>query len=259
MAFDLESASSQDLTNLNGVGVIDADTLSIAITFMVESRSGTDILYYSAQDLTSEANRGLTLNVVAPAAGDWDLFIVYNFSTSLGQWKHDTTLSFNTFYRIVVTYDRSSTTNDPILYIDGTKNTVGSGLLEDATPSGTATTGLDSIRVGSYESGFLYADCRVAELAHWTRILSDGEALAISKGYSPAFFRPVTYWDFIRGLTDQIGGVVLTNNNSATVTPHPAVIYPTTPRPLVAPPVVAGVGIRNPFGGPMSLRNPLGA
>ena len=259
MAFDLESGSSQYLSNADGLAVIDAATISIALTYMVESRSGTDTLYYSGSDATTEANRTVVLLLRDPGGGnDFLTEFFHQWTGDNGGWQ-TAALSFDTWYHSLFTYDRGLTTNNPILYQNGATLTVGSGLTETSTPSSAAVTGTDSLSLAAFQASALFGDIRVAEMAHWTRILTAGEGLAISNGYSPKFFRPVTYWNLVRDLTDEIGGVVLTNNNSATVTAHPRVINPAKQSIFVPAAAVAGAGIRNPFGGPMVLRNPLGA
>ncbi len=227
MAFDLESGSSQYLSNADGLGVIDSATVSIALTYMVESLSGIDTIYYSGTDATTEANRTVFWLLRDPGGGnDFLVAFSHQWTGDNGEWQ-TAALSFDTWYHTVFTYDRSLTTNNPIVYQNGVTLTVGSGLTEVETPTTAAVTGTDSLSLAAYQASALFGDIRVAEMAHWTRILTAGEGLAISNGYSPKFFQPVTYWNLIRGLTDEIGGVVLTNNNSATVTTHPKVINPT--------------------------------
>ncbi|MHC4156685.1 MAG: LamG-like jellyroll fold domain-containing protein [Planctomycetota bacterium] len=74
----------------------------------------------------------------------------------------------------------------------------------------------------NYLSGLL------AEMAVWNVPLSDAEAAALAKGFSPLLIRPgnlVAYWPLIRGLNDRVGGYNLTASGTI-VSPHPRVIYP---------------------------------
>jgi len=60
------------------------------------------------------------------------------FSTTNGQWKTSSALSTAQWHHVVVTYDSSSTSNNPKIYVDGISQTV-SYYSGSTIPSGTAT------------------------------------------------------------------------------------------------------------------------
>lgn len=74
--------------------------------------------------------------------------LYYTWSGGEATWRHDETAEFPaaaTWFHLALTYDASSTANDPILYLDGVATTA---LGESASPSGARSTGVDSIVIG---------------------------------------------------------------------------------------------------------------
>jgi hypothetical protein len=61
------------------------------------------------------------------------LYLQVDFSTTDGSWTSDTLINTTGVYHIAVTYDGSSSSNDPIFYINGVQSTV----TEVTTPVGT--------------------------------------------------------------------------------------------------------------------------
>lgn len=109
-------------------------------------------------------------------------------SSTGGTWNRPLP-SLNTWYNSVITYDGSSTSNDPIWYEDGSVLT----LSENTTPSGSRGGDNTGLAIGSgHDGSYERWDGKIAYFAIWNRILSAAEALAISKGFAP--------WRFPRGL-----------------------------------------------------------
>lgn len=85
-------------------------------------------------------------------------------------------------------------------------------------------------RISGALSGYL--DGALAEVGLWNAALTNDEVASLAAGYSPLFVRPqslVAYWPLNARATneeDWVGGYALTNNNGATSTFHPRVIYP---------------------------------
>ena len=88
------------------------------------------------------------IDVEPPASAGLRLMFYQTFSTATGVWA-STDVSASTRHHVLVTYDRGATTNDPVIYVDGTSLT----LNEDSTPSGTTTTGDDTFKMGEYTGG----------------------------------------------------------------------------------------------------------
>lgn len=74
----------------------------------------------------------------------------------------------------------------------------------------------------------LFMNGSIAEVGIWNAALTAAEIASLAKGMTCDKVRPqnlVFYAPLIRDLLDQKGGLVITNNNGATVAPHPR-IYP---------------------------------
>jgi len=80
-------------------------------------------------------------------------FIVGGWSTQYGDWyTTDSVIEDNTWHHVVITYDAGSTSNDPIIYIDGTS--VGVTERTDCTPAGTwGGIDTDDCFIGARSSG----------------------------------------------------------------------------------------------------------
>lgn len=106
-------------------------------------------------------------------------------SVSAGQWV----TSFSTGRRavIAVTYDASSTANDPVIYIDGSPVTI----TETLTPNGTITTNTDNYVLGNRKNdNARNLDGWIGSFFVWDRILTPAEIARISA--NPwQIFRPI--------------------------------------------------------------------
>jgi hypothetical protein len=89
------------------------------------------------------------INLIAPvAAGAFAIRVFYNWTTTDGTWRTGD-FALGQLLRIVVTYNRAATTNDPRMWVNGTEQT----LVELTTPVGTAQTGTDGMRAGENAAG----------------------------------------------------------------------------------------------------------
>ena len=85
---------------------------------------------------TGEGAFGYNLSTRDEAGGYVALYFTYYF-TGVGQWKTTVSLPINTYSLATVTYDADATTNNPTIYINNTAYTIGDGLTESITPTGT--------------------------------------------------------------------------------------------------------------------------
>lgn len=134
------------------------------------------------------------------------------FTFALSMWAH-----------MLITYDDSSTANDPALWIDGVLQT----LSTNGVPSGTANALNTSLYIGNIAGGTRAVNMRIAEVGRWNRILSNGEIAALAKGYSPLFFRSglVAYLPLVRDTNDWKNGTTTVSGTAVQV--HPVGIrYP---------------------------------
>ncbi len=130
------------------------------------------------------------------------LAFFYNFSGNDGFWTTTSTeIDLNTPTHGVITYDNSLTTNDPILYINGSVV----ALTEDNTPTGTRTSdvGVDLI-IGNLQVDTNTFDGIIGEMRFYTRIMGQTEVTA---NYNGGAFRDwpsnlnnlVGWWKFNEG------------------------------------------------------------
>lgn len=130
-----------------------------------------------------------------------------------GAWIHN-----------VVTYDGSSTANDPIIYNNG----VSQSITERSSPSGSLVNTSTNFYIGSEANTGQYWDGRIAEFAIWNRILSQDEVTALAKGASPLLFARglIFYTPLVRGANEMIGGLIGNLANSPSVIEHPTIFRP---------------------------------
>jgi len=137
------------------------------------------------------------------------------FTLLLGVWHH-----------IAFAIDWTTNPDSVSMWIDGAAQTMSFVGSDNATPTATGTPLFD--RIGSYADSANSAwDGSIAELASWPGyLLTDGEALALSKGFAPFVVHPAgleIYPQLIREVIDY-KGTALTNQGS-TAGDHPPVIY----------------------------------
>lgn len=98
--------------------------------------------------------------------------LIAHFSTTNGIWlTTSATLTPGAWNHVVITYDGSATTNDPIFYLNGASVAI----TELATPVGTYRTGTTTdLYIGSLTSG-ANIDGKIASLLVYNRILSPAE------------------------------------------------------------------------------------
>lgn len=126
-----------------------------------------------------------------------------NFNTTDGRWLSSSGLS-NGVNFLAVTYNYTSTSNDPILYVQG----VPVSITEGSTPAGSYLTGTNSaLRVGAvFGTSFPSCDGKLLSLCIYNRILSSAE---IADAYASRLVIP-TYRGlvFAPNLMGAAGGVV---------------------------------------------------
>lgn len=77
--------------------------------------------------------------------------VLQQFDTTNGVWRGGTALNSTTaFYHIATVYDKSATTNDPLIYVNGASETI----TEQLTPVGTASDdSARTLQLGEEQSG----------------------------------------------------------------------------------------------------------
>ncbi len=91
------------------------------------------------------------------------------FSTTSGAWRTNSAPPIGSYEQVVITYDATSTGNDPVIYING----AAVATTEIQTPSGSADTSLSGITIGS--DGTKSFDGVLLDVRVYNRILSAQE------------------------------------------------------------------------------------
>lgn len=113
------------------------------------------------------------------------------FDTTSGNWFW-TAPATGAWHHVVLTYDAGSTSNDPVVYVDGASVSVG----ETSAPVGTYTGATGSMNIGNRNAGGASRDRvwdgKLAEVAYWNVVLTASEARALAQGYSALKVRPAS-------------------------------------------------------------------
>jgi len=130
------------------------------------------------------------------ASFNWGIGVVTNtstlrvrargWSTQIGTWTAPLGAG-GTWQHIVVTYDHSSTGNNPVVFVNGISQTV----TRTQAPTGTFTNSPQPVAIGCEVSNAFNFDGLIAHVAWWNGILlSAPDALALASGVSPLMVRP---------------------------------------------------------------------
>jgi len=124
--------------NIDGVfGATSGGWLSVYFNANSDGESDESDIVSKGDDSTL----GWHLEVNQESSGFMKLHFNHHFSSTHGEWETtNAVIAINTDYRVDVLYDNGSASNDPTIYINGVAYTVGNGLTELTTPSGTAQT-----------------------------------------------------------------------------------------------------------------------
>lgn len=96
-----------------------------------------------------------------------------NWAGGTGDW--DITIASNTWYHFVTTYDISSTSNNPLMYLNGVSQTI----TQTGVPAGAAPADTANLYIGNSASGIRAWDGKIVYGRIWNRILTPGEILAL--------------------------------------------------------------------------------
>lgn len=148
------------------------------------------------------------------------------WSTTAGQWTIATP-STGAIHNLIITYDGSSTSNDPVVYLDGVSQTV----TRTIPPVGSLTNASGNLVVGNrFLDNARAFNGMIAEYARWTRILTANEISSIANKNSPLFFpSSLTLYAIISGFTspelDSTASISGTVTGTSQIV-HPNIIYP---------------------------------
>jgi len=171
-----------DLTNTNTQGI------NFGAVPGVQNLANKSISFWINQDTLAD---GRTIQLYPAGASDEFFLVDFNniasgdlvFSagwSTPGVWKiAGSTFSAGNWYKIGITYNNSSVTNDPIIYVNG----VSVSVTEVITPVGTYLSGTDNDLVIGYPGAAVNTiDGKIAGLRIYNRILTATEDLMIYDG-----------------------------------------------------------------------------
>ncbi len=186
--------------NVEDVGTADILTLS---AWIYPNNAGNNDLGRIIQRANTHAFT-LCDGVAACASGSNALVFAYIAWDTPGSWYTEAdVITMNAWNHVVVTYDRTSTANDPVIYVNGSPVAV----YEYSTPTGSSYAIPYFIGIGDWGD---YFSGRIDEVRYYHRILSAGdvaELYAYTGEAAPpvTFSRPpnnlglVGYWSFDDG------------------------------------------------------------
>lgn len=215
MAFLFTAASSQYL--IGGSAPVTVEPLTISLWYRLASTPTNRMAVSLAR---STGNGGFRINVTGTTmlaqrvddTGAASTSASTTVANTVGTWYHAAGVFLGS---------GSNVTG----YINGAAGT-------PATNTGSTLSTLDRLVIGtrfSAGSPGLYFDGDIAEVGVWNAALNADEIAGLAKGFACRFARPsalVWYSRLIRNAMDIRGGLVITNNGTATASPHPRIIYP---------------------------------
>lgn len=191
---------------------------------------------YTNEDATYMRKRWV-LALSSTDANPYQILFRYPWSTTTGIWTSpNNSIMYNQNHHIAVTYDSTSTSNDPIICVDGSPVEI----TETATPSGTRLTNANEyLGIGGYYliSSFFghISDCRI-----YDRILSTNEIRTLyNSKLQKAVMKGLRFWAPLisaKGISD-FEGTSLTSDNTIQ-----DVMSGSTGAPYIDNGAVAGIG-----------------
>lgn len=151
------------------------------------------------------------------------------------------------WHNIIVTYDYSSTSNAPVMYVDGVSQSV----TTTTGPTGTVDTNTDAYVLGNRGNdnsrGF---NGKLGEWAVWNKILSTDEITGLGKGMS-ALFYPISRVDYAPMINPLYSyHTAALTNSGATQYSHPPIFYPTKEQlAMIAAAAAPATAVRDLIGG----------
>lgn len=219
-----------------GVGTTDKVTLSLATGATQRSYAcwvnqhgtgggGFGRVWESATSLDVVAQDTTTL---------WQFLRVWSGTDGKWNWTRPT---LDQWTHLLLTYDGGATTNNPVVYHNGSAVTV----TRTTGPTGTIDPVTSAYVLGNRGSDNARGwDGQLAEFAIWNRILTAEEAAALAAGYSPLFLRGalVEYVPLLRDTVSLVGAAPTATGTA--VQPHPRLILPSGRWRIIAPAAAGG-------------------
>lgn len=117
---------------------------------------------------------GYFCSVSADDASKVKVYFYFEFSDTDGQWiTTATAVTLNTWSLLTLTYNADATANNPIIYVNTTALTVGSGITRSVAPEGTRTDdSAEDLLIGNQDTADATWDGYIGEVLLYNRVLS---------------------------------------------------------------------------------------
>ncbi len=141
----LDLDGTDDWLSIAAAANVDSNTHTISLWMYKDAAAAT--WFFSMGSDATFANRHMRIQDM-DFGGPFRLLMYQNFSTTEGQFRHNTSGEFpavTTWFKLDITYDAGSTANVPKFYKNGVQVTA---LGVQTTPSGTRSASTDDIGIG---------------------------------------------------------------------------------------------------------------
>lgn len=211
MAIDLDGTN--DYVDCGSGATLDNITTVTYAVWIYADTLPTNALLFEKRPAAT--NDGPVFYLGDPSGGLTRIRFVQGWSTADAVWyTNSRVVSAGVWTHVAVTYDRSSTSNDPVFYLNGVSQTV----FESTAPSGTvdsdaAVSLLLGIQTGGADNPF---DGKMEDARVFNRILTADEAAILAAGYRGPLGGEVGWWschDFLAVTHPDGTTLTVTTNN----------------------------------------------
>jgi len=172
-------------------------------------------------DTSGTGGAGWVLFTHSESGGSVDIGFLRVWSSAIGDWQTDTTeVPLGQWVTLAVTYDGSSTTNDPVFYLNGETLT----FTEENTPTGSLVSDAGNpVRLGDGLGDTRAYDGRLRILKLWDRVLTQDEIQDVHNQYAaevrdlPFRSEQVLIAGAATGVADSTADDLVIGNNTADV------------------------------------------
>ncbi len=145
MARNFDGTNDNLLTANNAVPGLDADLVSVGLWLTIAVQPGAIDAVLTTMTANGAGNGRQFIQITPPGTAGYRVEWVQN-ATTTGIWRTNDIAVGR--HHLAVTYDRSSTANDPVIYLDGAAVTV----VESVAPV-SINTGGDTVKLGENAGG----------------------------------------------------------------------------------------------------------
>lgn len=184
MHYATSSAANTDYVNAgSGTSIDNLSQISISVWVKGSGTSGAQFIMSKFATGSYPTGWAIYFNIQTASTA----YVAFDrgFSTTTGAWRTSSTITHTNWNHIVITYNKSSTSNDPIIYINGVSQTI----TKAQAPVGTATDeSAGSLFFGRTSDSTYKFDGQIGEAAVFDRILTSTE---VSDIYNNGLYQPV--------------------------------------------------------------------